>query len=72
MSVNDDVLHPDAIGLFVVETFDGAAYLGELEYHDDEVVVYTGYVGRPPVIHRSDIAAIVPAQSHPDVVVERP
>ena len=66
-----DVLHPDAAGLFVVETYDGPAYLGELEFHGDEVVVYTGYVGRPPVILRSDISAIVPAQSHPDVVVER-
>lgn len=66
-----EVLHPDAEGLFVVETHDGAAYLGELEYFDDEVVVYTGYVGRPPVIQRADISAIVPAQSHPDVVVER-
>lgn len=73
MSVNPQhVLHPDAIGLFVVETYDGAAYLGEVEHRDDEVVVYTGYVGRPPVIQRSDISAIVPAQLHPDVVVERP
>lgn len=73
MSVNPQhVLHPDAIGLFVVETYDGPAYLGEVEHRDDEVVVYTGYVGRPPVIHRSDISAIVPAQYHPDVVVERP
>ena len=65
-----DVLHPGADGLFVVETHDGLAYLGELEFHADEVVVYTGYVGRPPVILRDDISAIIPAQSHPDVVVE--
>lgn len=73
MSVNaQHVLHPEAIGLFVVETHDGSAYLGEVEHRDDEVVVYTGYVGRPPVISRSDISTIVPAQYHPDVVVERP
>ena len=73
MSTEDvDVLHPDATGLFVVETVDGLAYLGELEFHGDEVVVYTGYVGRPPVILRADISAIIPAQSHPDVVVEHP
>jgi hypothetical protein len=71
MTVRPDLSNPDLDGLFVVETYDGAAYLGELEFHRDEVVVYTGYVGRPPVIRRDDIAAIIPAQQHPDVTVVR-
>jgi hypothetical protein len=71
MTLKRSASPPTAEGLFVVETYDGPAYLGELEYLDDQVVVYTGYVGRPPVISRDEISAIVPAQLHPDVVVEQ-
>lgn len=55
--------------LFVVETEDGQAYLGQLVFSDDDhVTVYSGRQGRPPVLHRHDIEAIVPAAGHPDVV----
>lgn len=57
-------------GMYVVETHDGQAFLGRVEYVDDDVVVYTGYVGRPPVIPRDEVASLVPAAGHPDVVVE--
>lgn len=55
-------------GLFVLETYDGDAYLGELLFDSDFVTVRTGYVGRPPVIAVDDVAEIVPAAEHPDVV----
>lgn len=57
-------------GLFVVELEDGQAYLGEVELSDDEVTVYTGFVGRPPVLPRDEVVAIIPAAEHPDVVLE--
>ncbi len=57
-------------GMFVVETHDGRAFLGRVEYIDDDVVVYTGYVGRPPVVPLVEVALMVPAAGHPDVVVE--
>lgn len=56
--------------MYVVETHDGEAFLGRVEYVDDDVVVYTGFVGRPPVIPKNEIAALVPAAGHPDVIVE--
>lgn len=56
--------------LFVVETDDGQAYLGQLVIGNDEhVTVYSGMQGRPPVLRRDDIAAITPATRHPDVIV---
>jgi hypothetical protein len=59
--------------LFVLETHDGNAYLGELLVDGDFVTVRTGFVGRPPVIAVHDVARVVPASAHPDVVsVGRP
>jgi hypothetical protein len=58
-----------ADGLFVVETSDGEAWLGELEFQEGGVVVHSGYVGRPPVIAQEDVLAITPASEHPDVVL---
>lgn len=55
-------------GLFVVETHDGDAFLGELAFGPDAVAVHSGFVGRPPVVLRAEISAIVPAAEHPDVV----
>ena len=54
--------------LYVLETYDGDAYLGELLFSADFVTVRTGFVGRPPVIAAGDEAEIVPALQHPDVV----
>lgn len=55
-------------GLFVVETYDGDAFLGELAFDSDVVAVHNGFVGRPPKILRAEIRSIVPAADHPDVV----
>lgn len=55
--------------LFVLETYDGHAYLGELAFETGYVTVRTGYVGRPPVIAMDDVAEIVPAALHADVVM---
>lgn len=54
--------------LFVVETLDGDAYIGQLVFSDDDVTVYNGYRGRPPVISRHEVSAITPVEDHPDVV----
>ncbi len=61
---------PASVGdaLYVLETYDGDAYLGELVFSEDFVTVRTGFVGRPPVIAADDVAEIVPALQHPDVV----
>jgi hypothetical protein len=60
-----------ASGLHVVETFAGRVYLGELSFTDTDVTVYTGYVGRPPVLQRDTISEITPAEKHPDVTFTR-
>ena len=49
-------------GLFVVETSDGDAFLGELSFEDDTVVIHNGFVGRPPVVPRQDVRSIIPAE----------
>ena len=54
-------------GLFAVETYDGRAYLGELERSGGTVAVYSGLQGRPPVLTDDEIASITPAADHPDV-----
>jgi hypothetical protein len=56
-------------GLFVLETTDGEAWLGQLEFQDGAVVVLTGFVGRPPVVAQEDVLSITPAGDHPDVHV---
>jgi hypothetical protein len=64
------LLDPSALAdeLFVLETHDGDAYLGELLVNGDFVTVRTGFVGRPPVIPIDDVSEVVPASEHPDVV----
>ncbi len=59
-----------AEGLFVVETYDGRAYLGELERAGDTIAVYSGLQGRPPVLFDDEIASITPASEHPDIHVD--
>lgn len=56
-----------ADGLFVVETTDGDAWLGQLEFQDGAVVVLSGLVGRPAVVAQEDVLSITPASEHPDV-----
>ena len=58
-----------ADGLFVVETWDGEVFLGEIAFQTGYVVIYTGFRGRPAVIPRNDVAAVTPAADHPDVYV---
>ena len=61
-----------ADGLFVVETSDGDAFLGELAFEQDAVVIHNGFVGRPPVVPQQDVRSITPAAEHPDVVLHVP
>lgn len=58
-----------ARGLFVVETHDGKAYLGTLEKTAEAITVYSGFVGRPPIVRADDVAAVTAAEKHPDVEV---
>ena len=67
MSVQDLVSAAD--GLFVIETADGDAFIGHLEFDRHAVSVHNGFVGRPPVVSQDDILSIVPAAEHPDVVI---
>ena len=59
---------PEA-GLFVVETYDGRAFIGELERDAGTITVYSGLAGRPPVLDDDDVAVITPASEHPDIDV---
>jgi len=58
-----------ADGLFVIETADGDAFIGHLEFDKHSVAVHNGFVGRPPVVPQSDVLSITPAAEHPDVVI---
>jgi hypothetical protein len=70
MSVQD--LASAADGLFVIETADGDAFIGHLEFDRHAVSVHNGFVGRPPVVPQDDVLSITPAAEHPDVVVPAP
>lgn len=59
-------LQPEA-GLFVVETYDGRAFLGELARRGGTLTVYSGLAGRPPVLDEDEVALITAAAQHPDV-----
>ncbi len=57
--------------IMVVETYDGRAFLGRLEYEDDgRIKVLSGYRGRPPLLDLEDVSQITSAAIHPDVVFE--
>jgi hypothetical protein len=60
-----------ADGLFVLETRDGDAFLGQLIFAEGEVVIHNGFVGRPHVIPQEDVVSIQPAAHHPDVFIPR-
>lgn len=57
---------PDA-ELFVVETYDGRAFLGEVERYRGTITVYSGLAGRPPVLDEDEVALVTAAAEHPDV-----
>jgi hypothetical protein len=65
-------LESAADGLFVLETTDGDAFLGQLVFSSGGVVIHSGFVGRPHVIAQEDVASIQPAAQHPDVHIPRP
>jgi hypothetical protein len=70
MSRDLDLLtHAD--GLFVLETTDGEAWLGQLSCIDGAVIVHSGFVGRPPQIPVAEVLAVTPAAEHPDVFIPR-
>ena len=54
-------------GLYVVETADGAAWLGQVEEDDEAVYVLNGLRGRPPRLPHHVVEAVTPAEEHPDV-----
>lgn len=54
--------------MWVVETYSGEAFLGRLEFDRGQVIVYDGFVGRPPTIPQSEIESMVRADEHPEVV----
>ena len=58
-----------ADGLFVVETWDGDAFVGEISFQTGYVVIHTGFRGRPAVLARDDVAAVTAAADHPDVFI---
>lgn len=58
--------HP-AVGLHVVETWDGLAFLGSIRKRGSVVTVKSGLVGRPAVLHLDEIMSITAAEEHPDV-----
>lgn len=59
----------DADGLFVLETTEGDAFIGHLEFTDRTVVIHNGFVGRPPVVPQDQVLSVIPATEHPDVVL---
>ena len=51
----------------MIETDAGAVYLGAVERKGDLLYIYTGRMGRPPVIPVIDVEVVVAAEDHPDV-----
>lgn len=54
--------------LYVLETHDDI-YLGTIKVVGEEVHVHNGFVGRPVVLHVSELVTFTPARVHPDVEV---
>lgn len=52
--------------LVVVET-ENDLYLGTAEVLDGQLVVRSGFVGRPVVLNVQDVERITPAAEHPDL-----
>lgn len=58
-----------ADGLFVIETADGDAFIGQFDFDNQAVAIHSGFVGRPPVVPQDEVVSITPAAEHPDVFV---
>lgn len=69
MALTDPDLAAAADGLFVVETWDGDAFLGEIAFQTGYVVIHTGFRGRPAILPRNDVSSVTNAAEHPDVVI---
>lgn len=54
-------------GLYVVESVDGAAWLGQVEEDDDAIYVLNGLRGRPPRLPHHVVESIIPAEDHPSI-----
>lgn len=55
-------------GKFAVVETDRSWYLGTVKVVGDDMVLYTGMTGRPPVLPLADVESIEPADGHPHVV----
>ena len=53
--------------LYVVET-ERTAYLGRVEVRHGALIIRSGRVGKPVVVQPEEVEALVPAESHPDVI----
>ena len=64
-------VHP-AHGLYVVETDDGQAYLGQVNVDRPRGVltVRTGRAGRPAVLDLDDVEEIYAASAYPGIVLQ--
>lgn len=72
MPITDPDLAAAADGLFVVETWDADAFLGEIAFQTGYVVIHTGFRGRPAILARNDVATVTHAAEHPDVFIPSP
>jgi hypothetical protein len=53
--------------LFVVETYDGKAFLGQIRRGGTFIKVYSGFRGQPPTVQMENVSRIVKVEHHPDV-----
>ena len=67
--ISTEDLASAADGLFVIETAEGDAFIGHLEFDRHAVSVHNGFVGRPPIVAQDDVLSITPAAEHPDVFI---
>jgi hypothetical protein len=52
--------------LMVVETEDNV-WLGTVKREGETLTIYTGFAGRPKVLHLDEVECMTPADEHPDV-----
>lgn len=53
--------------MWVIETYSGEAYIGQVEFDRGHVIIHNGFVGRPPSIPQAEIEFMTQASEHPDV-----
>lgn len=54
--------------MWVVETYSGEAYIGQVDFDRQHVVVHNGFVGRPPTIPQAEIESMTRVEEHPEVI----